>query len=340
VSRIHLVATGGTIGASSRDGVLGIDSDVPPAILDFLPEGLDSTWSRPFSILSEDTTSIHWSWLARHIAALPLGKLDAVLVAHGSDTLAWTAAALSFALRGIPVPVVLVGADRPLEDEASNGPDNFRSAVSFALAEHLPGLFVSWRNPGEASIIHLATRLLPADPHLDRFRSPLDAPLGNMVDGTFTRLPHFGNPSRSSLVAKAAPSLWADSLRWMDEHTLFEDRILVLPDQPGTDHTPLLDVIGRWKAVVQIAHHSGTAASSEGPGSFLQLAREARNAGVPVFLGPVKQGIPYSSRAPLLDAGVQLAGHQTWPSLVVKIRHLLHRGELERMEEDLAWELL
>jgi len=79
---------------------------------------------------------------------IPATGLDAVVVSHGSDTLAWTAAALSYALKGIPRPVVLFGADKALEDEASNGPDNFRDAISFALSEALPGLFVSWRNPG------------------------------------------------------------------------------------------------------------------------------------------------------------------------------------------------
>ena len=340
MNRIHLVSTGGTIGSAFRDGVLDVDSDGPPAILEFLPEGLDATWSRPFSILSENATSTHWSRLARHIATLPLGELDAVLVSHGSDTLAWTAAALSFTMQGIPVPVVLFGADRPLEDPASNGPDNFRSAIAFSLSERLPGLFVSWKNPGGASDIHLATRLLPADTHRDLFRSPLDAPLGTMIGHVFSRIPHCGNPSRSALVAKADPAVWAQSLRSMDDPVQFEDRVLVLADQPGTDHTPLMDNIGEWKAVIQVAHHCGTASSVEGPGSFLRLARAARDAGVPVFLGPAKSSPAYASLAPLLDAGVRIAGHQTLTSLVVKIRHLVHRGWLDRLKEDLAWELL
>lgn len=340
MSRIHLVATGGTVGASLRDGELGLDASERPGILDFLPGGVESTWSRPFSILSEDATSRHWSELARHVADLPLRDLDAVLVSHGSDTLAWTGAALSFALRGVPVPVVLFGADKPLQDDASNGSDNFRSAISFALSERLPGLFVSWRNPGEATTIHLATRLLPADSHLDRFRSPLDSPFGVVVGGSFSRLARFGNPSRSGLVARADPDVWADGRRAISDPSLFEDRVLVLADQPGLDHSPLVDGVGNWKALVQIAHHSGTASSSDGPGSFLRLARQAREAGVPVFLGPARSAIPYSSRAPLLDAGVRIAPHQSWPSLVVKIRHLLHLGRLDRLEEDLAWELL
>lgn len=340
LKRIHLVATGGTIGASLREGVLGLDPMGAAPILDFLPEGKACTWSTPFTMLSEDATSDHWARLARHLASLPLGDLDAVVVSHGSDTLAWTAAALAFALRGVPVPVVLVAADRPPGDAMSNGPDNFRAAVSFSLSEHLPGVFVSWRNPGGDSTIHLATRLLPADPHTDEFRSPGNSPFGIVDDATFSRLPHSGNPSRSGLASRADPVRWEESLAALAEPKLFEDRVLVLADHPGLDHTPLLEGIGNWKAVVQLAHHSGTASSSEGSGSFLHLARRARDAGIPVFLGPAKDRLAYSSRAPLLDAGARLAPHQTWPSLVVKIRFLLRTGRLDLLEEDLAWELL
>jgi L-asparaginase len=340
VRRLHLVATGGTIDSALRDGYLGVDSDRPPAILEFLPHGAECTWSRPFSILSEDATSTHWSILARHIAGLPLAELDAVLVSHGSDTLAWTSSALAYLLSGIPVPVVLFGSDKPLSDPSSNGPDNFRSAITFALAERLPGHFVSWRDPNGTSTIHLATRLSPADPHQDRFRSPLGVPFGQVAADRFSRLAHPANPSRSAISERATAHAWAESLKTLQLDPLFEDRVLVLPDQPGMDHSALLETIDRWTAVIQVAHHSGTASGAGGSGSFLQLAKDAREAGVPVFLGPTKRTLAYTSREPLLEAGVRLSPHQSLPSLVVKIRHLTGIGRLDRLEEDLAWELL
>jgi len=340
VNRVHLVATGGTVGSANRDGTIALDSAERPAILDFLPDGVECAWSRPFWILSEDASGAHWSELARHIAALPLDRLDAVLVAHGSDTFAWTASALSFALRGAPVPIVLFGSDRPLADPCSNGADNFRSGISFSLSERLPGVFVAWRNPGEPAAIHLGTRLLPADPHLDRFRSPLDAAYGTLSDGMFSRGSHPRNPSRSDLASRAAPEAWGRSLRSLGAAHLFEDRVLVLPAHPGVDHSPLLPGLRGWKAILQIAHHSGTAASTGGSGSFLELALAAREAGVPVFLGPARPGLPYAGRDDLLDAGVAIAPNQAWPSLAVKIRHLLAVDRLDLLREDLAWELL
>jgi len=340
VSRIHLVATGGTVGSAERGGTVELDPADRPAILEFLPGEVECTWSRPFSILSEDAASLHWTDLARHVSALPLDRLDAVLVAHGSDTLAWSAAALSFLLRGAAVPVVLFGADRPLADPRSNGGDNFRSAIVFALAERLPGVFVSWRNPGGTSEIHLGSRLLPADSHLDRFRSPLDAAFGSVSGGAFSRTVHPRNPTRSDLAARATAEAWSRSLRGLQGTSPFEDRVLVLPPQPGLDHAPLLPGLDGWKAVLQIAHHSGTAASTPGTGSFLDLARSAREAGVRVFLGPTRPTAIYSGREALLDAGVEIAPDIAWPSLAVKLRHLLAVDRLDLLGEDLAWELL
>lgn len=340
MSRIHLVATGGTVGSVERGGTVGLDPAERPAILEFLPSGVECSWSRPFSILSEDASSAHWTELARHISLLPLGELDTVLVAHGSDTMAWTASALSYALRGAAAPIVLFGADRPLSDPRSNGGDNFRSAISFALSERLPGVFVSWRNPGEPSEIHLGTRLLPADPHLDRFRSPSDAAFGQVSEGAFSRTTHPRNPTRSELAARATPESWARSLRTLQATSLFEDRVLVLPAQPGMDHGPLLSGIGDWKAILQIAHHSGTASSAPGIGSFLELARAAGDAGIPVFLGPTRQMTPYAGRDALLEAGVRIAPDQAWPSLAAKIRLLVRMERLDLLGEDLAWELL
>jgi L-asparaginase len=339
-SRIHLVATGGTVGSKRGNGATELEEAERPRILDFLPDGAECGWSSPFSILSEDATSAHWTLLARHIAALPLHRLDAVVVAHGSDTLAWTSAALSYLLRGIPVPVVVTGADLPLEDPASNGPDNFRSAIAFATGERIPGVFACWRHPGEEAEVHLGTRLLPADPHRDRFRPAAGTAWGRFGAEGFVRLPHSGSPSRADLAERSGARAWNGSRSLLEGDRLFEDRVLVLPDQPGLDHSGLAEGLRRWKAVVQLAHHSGTAASAEGTGSFVGFAREARDAGVPVFAGPSGRHEPYASVLRLREAGVRSLPDCAWPALVVKIRHLLAIGSLDLLDEDLAWELL
>lgn len=338
--RVHLVTTGGTVGSVRGEGVVGLDPSRRPALLDHVPPDVECGWSSPFSILSEDATSGHWTELARHVVGLPLHRLDAVVVAHGSDTLAWTAAALSFLLRGVPVPVVLTGADLPLADPASNGPDNFRAALAFALGEKLPGVFACWRNPGEDPSIHLGTRLLPADPRTDRFRSASGASFGTVREGAFQRIPRDGNPTRGDLADRADAHSWSVSRTLLQSPGIFDDRVLVLPDQPGLDHSALVPAIGRWRAVLQLAHHSGTASSYDGIGSLPELVRAARASGVPFLLGPSRPTATYESRARLDAIGIRACPDVAWPALVVKIRHLLAIDGMDLLDSDLAWEIL
>ncbi|WXG45093.1 MAG: Glu-tRNA(Gln) amidotransferase subunit GatD [Promethearchaeati archaeon SRVP18_Atabeyarchaeia-1] len=126
---VSLLSTGGTI-ASKVDYRSGAVSPALSAqdLYDVVPELGDVTNVRAeilCNILSENMTSEKWSMIADAIGKRIIeGGLDGVIVAHGTDTMHYTAAALSFALRGLPIPVVLVGSqrssDRPSSDAAMN----------------------------------------------------------------------------------------------------------------------------------------------------------------------------------------------------------------------------
>jgi glutamyl-tRNA(Gln) amidotransferase subunit D len=77
-----------------------------------------------FSLYSENVTQKHWTELAETVAKRIKQGADGIVIAHGTDTMAYTSAALSFALQNLPVPVILVGAqrssDRPSSDAATN----------------------------------------------------------------------------------------------------------------------------------------------------------------------------------------------------------------------------
>jgi L-asparaginase len=55
-----------------------------------------------------------------------------VVISHGTDTMAYTASVLSFMVRGIPIPVVLTGAQLPIEHPLTDGLDNLRTAFAMA----------------------------------------------------------------------------------------------------------------------------------------------------------------------------------------------------------------
>lgn len=340
--RVHVVFTGGTIGALTAAGTTSLASAPPRQILSQTPDGFDVDFSEsePLRILSEDATPAHWTQLARHVAALDFANLDAVVIAHGSDTLAWTAKALAYALEGCPKPVVLVAANRPLDDPDSNGPSNFRDAVAFALSENLPGVFAAWCNPGEDTAIHLATRLLPCDIHDDRFRSARGLVFGWVERSGFRRNAVEGNPSRSHLAKTASEVIWARARRHTTQNKLFEDNILVLPALPSSCHPSLEGAV--WKAVVQFAYHSGTACSDDAQGSFLAFARGCQACGIEVVVGPGRTSAhPYESVARLRNEGVFFAPALTESALVVKLMWLLAQGRsASALSEVVSFDLL
>ncbi len=84
-------------------------------------------------LLSENMEPKHWVKIAEEVAdALSDPDVDGVVVAHGTDTMAFTAAALSFLLDGLPGPVVLVGAQRSSDRPSSDAASNLIAACKFA----------------------------------------------------------------------------------------------------------------------------------------------------------------------------------------------------------------
>ncbi len=85
-----------------------------------------------FSIYSENLTQKHWKELAQKVAQRINDGADGIVIAHGTDTMAYTSAALSFALQNLPVPVVLVGAQRSSDRPSSDAATNLIGAVKAA----------------------------------------------------------------------------------------------------------------------------------------------------------------------------------------------------------------
>ncbi|MCD6484869.1 MAG: Glu-tRNA(Gln) amidotransferase subunit GatD [Candidatus Odinarchaeota archaeon] len=85
-----------------------------------------------FSVFSENIFPKHWTAIAKKVAEVIDKGYDGVVITHGTDTMGYTAAALSFALQSLPVPVVLVGAQRSSDRPSSDAALNLKSAVRIA----------------------------------------------------------------------------------------------------------------------------------------------------------------------------------------------------------------
>jgi len=133
---VALLTTGGTI-ASRVDYETGGVRPVRDEreILEFFPELEAEGPVRivpVFDRLSEDIAPEDWETLARKVVDAFGDGAQGVVIAHGTDTLAFTAAALSFLLQDLPGPVVLVGAQRSPDRPSSDGPSNLAAGVKVA----------------------------------------------------------------------------------------------------------------------------------------------------------------------------------------------------------------
>ena len=141
--KILLLTTGGTI--ASMPGGEGLEphrSDVMERELNQLRTYYDITVQDVMCLDSSNIQPKEWQFIARHIFENRPG-FDGIVVSHGTDTMAYTASAVTFMLKNIDVPVVFTGSQLPLADMLSDGPDNLRTAFAMAAAGY-PGVFLAF----------------------------------------------------------------------------------------------------------------------------------------------------------------------------------------------------
>lgn len=185
--KIAVVFTGGTIGSSVSDGYISTDDEKKYALLEGYDRGLFEIFE-PYTILSENLAAQNLNTLIK--LANNLKGCDGIIITHGTDTLAYGAAAVSYSLGQSAVPVVFVSANYVLDDERSNGHINFRCALDFIKNGYGKGTFVSYRNRGEAPKIHRATRIFAAGEYSDSVYSA-GGEYGHYEDGRFIKNPDF-----------------------------------------------------------------------------------------------------------------------------------------------------
>ena len=141
--KILLLTTGGTI--ASMPGGEGLEpqrSGVMERELEQLRTYYDITVQDIICLDSSNITPEEWQLIARHVFAHRAG-FDGIVISHGTDTMAYTASAVTFMLPDIDLPVVFTGSQLPLADMLSDGPDNLRTAFAMA-ASGKPGVFLAF----------------------------------------------------------------------------------------------------------------------------------------------------------------------------------------------------
>ena len=140
---ILLIATGGTI-ASQRD-IHGLTPKVSPETLIDAISGIhDFCNVEAVQVLNIDSTNIqpdHWLLIAKTIQER-YESFDGFVVTHGTDTMAYTASALSYLIQSCPKPIVLTGSQRPIGAHGSDAQKNLFDSFRFCAMDGVSGVYL------------------------------------------------------------------------------------------------------------------------------------------------------------------------------------------------------
>lgn len=144
--KILFMTTGGTI--ASSDSGAGLKPTVDAAtMLEELgyTDTYDFVISEPFQIDSSNMRPSDWNVLADSIRAHSTDCCG-VVVLHGTDTMAYTASALSYMLLDFPLPVVLTGSQKPIHAEGTDAIRNITCAIEAAASAPAPLVMIAFAN--------------------------------------------------------------------------------------------------------------------------------------------------------------------------------------------------
>jgi glutamyl-tRNA(Gln) amidotransferase subunit D len=236
--RVAIVSTGGTIASRVDYRTGGVRAALSASELySVVPELAEIAVVETeilFSIFSENITSKHWIATAKAVAKHVENGVSGVVVAHGTDTLGYSAAALSFALQDLPVPVVFVAsqrsADRPSSDAATNLVGAVKAAVSAPFAEVVIGMHETVSD--NSIVFHRGTKARKCHTsRRDTFKSINASPIARFQDDKIRML--------TKTFRKR------DGSRKLKLNTSFEEKVALVKAYPDVDPDVIDWYVGR-----------------------------------------------------------------------------------------------
>ena len=143
ISKILLIYTGGTIGMNHNPQTGALEPFDFEHLLSRVPELAQfqteiATYQFNPPIDSSDMSPKLWTELA-HIIADHYEEYDGFVILHGTDTMAYTASALSFMLENLTKPVILTGSQLPIGQLRTDGKENLITSIEIAAARRQDG---------------------------------------------------------------------------------------------------------------------------------------------------------------------------------------------------------
>lgn len=307
MKRVLVLKTGGTLVMTGEP--LG-PSNYGDALLEAVPELAQIAEIDMELISNIDSSDIdipHWERLTDRIAAARKGY-DGVVVIHGTDTMAYTASALTFSLENLDIPVILTGSQRPLAALRTDARRNLADAVELATHD-IPEVGVCF----DGVLLRGCCATKAHGQNYRAFASPKTPPLARLgVD--IQKAPVIRTPQGP-----------------FTPHPNFDDRVLLLHLTPGLPphylEQILVNLQDDLRGIVLGTFGLGTVPKKSKP--LAPIIEEAINAGIDVLVvshatGGVNLDAYENSRS-LRDAGAISGGSMGYEAAITKLMAALAR---------------
>ena len=283
--KILVILTGGTIGSAISNGFIAPADGRGLAMVDNyrnrFGNDIEFQFTEPYRALSETLNADKLNMLIDTVNSLKDQGFDGIIITHGTDTLQYSAAALSLAVY-TQIPIVLVSSNYPLDDKRSNGRDNFYAAIRLCQTGER-GVFVSYRNSDQRILYHRGDRLL-RHPEMSDEVCSVGGPYGELVDG---RVEFYNKHEEQTDLALS------------DVKLIDEPGIITVSARPGDRFNYCLDAV---KAVLLQPYHSGTL-DVENSG-FKRFCLEAQLREIPLFVADVQRDKQYATSVHFTELGL------------------------------------
>lgn len=262
-------------------------------------------------LFAEDSSDIHqrhWQLIAETIEKR-YEVFDGFVILHGTDTMAYTASALSFCLQNLDKPVILTGSQVPLSDIRSDARRNLINSIEIAT---MPLTEVAICFNDHVYRGNRSTKMSIGD--FDAFTSPNYPPLAEIglhIELRDTLLP----PSDQNF--RIAPQ--------------FDDRLLLLKSFPGLNSSHITPDWSQLKAVVLEAFGSGNFPLKDPEGIWSLLEKGFQHDILIIITSQAPYDsvdlTKYESGRRALDYGALGAGDMTVEATITKLMHLLGQSD-------------
>jgi L-asparaginase len=317
MSRVLLIYTGGTIGmgCNAKTGALEplrfdqLSKQMPE--LEQISADIDVHQFAP-PIDSSDMTPRLWSHLVRIIAD-NYEQYDGFVILHGTDTMAYTASALSFMLENLTKPVILTGSQLPIGQLRTDGKENLITSIEIASAKHDDG-----RPVVPEVCIYFSGKLLRGNRS-----TKINADGFNAFDSF--NYPHLADAG-VTIVYHEEFILKPDYDKPMTPHFALDPNVVVFTLFPGIQDNIVRHVLDapELRAIVMRSYGSGNAPQRPW---LMKMLSEASNRGVNIInISQCAEGTVemarYDTGYQLKNAGVISGYDSTVESAVTKLMHL------------------